>query len=78
VLQDLKPSELEKCKQILLAVSTGYYKRLKASAKAWVKKPEFEAFLERSNPEDLAKVLRRLTIIMQTKVYLLWRNPHLS
>ncbi len=40
-----------------------------------MKREEFKEFLEKASPEDLAKVLRRLAIIMQTKVYLLWRNP---
>jgi len=72
-LQELGPEGLEKCKQILLGVSAGYFKRLMACGKAYVKKPKFEAFLGQAGPEDLAKVLRRLAILMQTKVYLLWR-----
>jgi len=72
-LQELGPEGTEKCKQVLLGISeSGYYKRLKASHQAYVKRSEFTKFLEKASPEDLAKVLRRLAIIMQTKVYLFW------
>ncbi len=39
-----------------------------------MKREEFKRFLEKASLKDLAKVLRRLAILTQTKVYLLWRN----
>jgi len=74
-LQGLEPEKIEECRKALLSISTGYYKRLKASHKAYIKREEFKEFLEKASLEDLAKVLRRMAIIMQTKVYLLWRTP---
>ena len=69
---------MEKVREILLGVSTGYYKRLKCSSKAYVKKAEFEEFVREASVETLATFLRRLAVLSQTKVYLLWRNPKLE
>ncbi len=75
LLSRLGMEEKERLKQALINNSDGYYKRLKGSRKAYVKKEEFKKFLDKASMEDLAKVLRRLAIITQTKVYLLWRTP---
>ena len=66
---------MEGVREVLLGVSTGYCKRLKCSSKAYVKKQEFEEFIRETSVETLATVLRRLAVLSQTKVYLLWRNP---
>jgi len=64
-----------KVKEILLGVSSGYYKRLKATGKVYPKKSEFEEFIVKASLETLAKVISRLAILAQTKVYLLWKKP---
>jgi hypothetical protein len=55
-------------------VSQGYGKRLKASGKAYVGKAEFQKFVAEATDETLAKVISRLAILAQTKVYLLWKK----
>ena len=74
-LKELKPGDLERVREILLGVSAGYYKRLKCSSKAYVRKGEFEEFIKEASLETLATVLRCLAVLSQTKVYFLWRNP---
>jgi hypothetical protein len=73
-LKTLEKEELEKVKNILLSVSLGYYKRLKSSGKAYVQKEEFKEFILDASISTLAKVISRLAVLAQTKVYLLWKN----
>jgi len=73
-LRALSPKEVQKVHEILLGVSSGYYKRLKGSGKAYVNKSEYGEFMRKASHEKLAKVLRTLAILTQTKVYLLWKN----
>ncbi len=75
-LRKLSPKDVQKVHEILLGVSSGYYKRLKGSGKAYVNKSEYREFIRKVSHEKLAKVLRTLAILTQTKVYLLWRNPN--
>jgi len=77
-LKALEKEEMKKVKEILLSVSQGYYKRLKASGKAYVKKPEFKKFISEASVETLAKILSRLAVLAQTKVYLIWKNPNIQ
>jgi len=77
-LRNLSPNEIQKVHEILLGVSSGYYKRLKSSGKAYVNKSEYREFIRKASHEKLAKVLRTLAILTQTKVYLLWKNPCVS
>ena len=44
-------------------------------SKAYVKKAKFKEFVREASVETLAIVLRRLAVLSQTKVYLLWKNP---
>lgn len=75
ILKKLTQKELKNVKEALLSISSGYYKRLKGSHKAYVRKSEFKEFIENASLSRVAKVLRRLAVLSQTKVYLLWRNP---
>jgi len=74
-LKALDPRKLEEVKQILSNVSPGYYKRLRSTGLAYMKREEFEEFITKAPLETLAKVISRLAILAQTKVYLLWKNP---
>jgi GNAT superfamily N-acetyltransferase len=74
-LKQLELTELQKVKESLLSISQGYYKRLKGSGKAYVRKEEFNKFVAEASTEKLAKVISRLAVLAQTKVYLLWKNP---
>lgn len=74
-LRRLTGGEAEAVTDALLRVSAAYYKRLRGSAKAYVARDEFRDFLRGASPEALARVLRRLAVLAQTKAYLLWRSP---
>jgi ABC-type lipoprotein export system ATPase subunit/GNAT superfamily N-acetyltransferase len=71
-LVQLNNLDIQKVKDALLEVSQGYYKRLKASGKAYTNKTEYVKFISEASKETLAKVISRLAILAQTKVYLLW------
>jgi len=74
-LQKMNASEIEECRRALMIISAGYFKRLKATSKAYVKRSEFREFIGKATVGTLAKVLRRVAVLTQTKVYLLWRSP---
>jgi len=72
-LRGFKHEDMERVRDVLLKVSQGYYKRLKASGKAYVRKEEYMRFITEASAETLAKVISRLAVLAQTKVYLLWK-----
>lgn len=62
--------DVRKVKDILS--QAGYYKRLRSTSKAYVKKKEFERWLDKKPLEVVAKVISRLAVLSGTKVYLFW------
>lgn len=77
ILKGLSERELEKVKETLVGISSGYYKRLKGAHRAYVKKCEFKQFVKNATLEQLAGVLRKLAILTESMVYLFWRKPDL-
>jgi len=75
-LKQLKKEELYEVKDALIKM--GHYKRLMPSKKAYPKKQEFENWLENQDLPGIAKVLSRLAVLAETKVYLFWKNPNLQ
>jgi len=55
-----------------------YRKRIAAVHKACVKHQEFCDRVNSASLEKLAKMLRVISILAQTKVYLFWKNPVFS
>ncbi|MEM0006803.1 MAG: GNAT family N-acetyltransferase [Candidatus Bathyarchaeia archaeon] len=60
-------------------------KRIIPASKAYPSHTEFKEKIEKLNSEGLAKVLKRLSFLMQTKVYLFWAkasdvkpSPHIT
>jgi hypothetical protein len=49
-------------------------KRLLNLTKAFPKHQEFEEKIERASEEEIAKTLKRLSFLAQTKVYLFWKG----
>jgi len=76
-LKTLSDVELEKVREALLQVSSGYYKRLRATSETFVKKKEFHEWITGIPAETLAKVISRLAVLAETKIYLFWENPSL-
>ena len=73
-LKQQSPRDVVKVKEALSGVSQGYGKRLKALGRAYVGKAEFQKFVAEAADETLAKVISRLAILAQAKVYLLWKK----
>jgi len=75
-LKRLSKEDTEKMREILS--STGYYKRLQASNDAFVTRQAFKEWLAMKGPAEIAKVISRLAVLAEPKVYLFWENPYLS
>jgi len=55
-----------------------YRKRLWSSHKAYLTKEEFNNCVDKASLKKLAKMLRILGFLTQTKVYLFWKRRHLK
>ncbi len=78
-----KPKVVPKVHEVLRFISkTGgggiYRKRIAAAGGAYIKDAEFCRCVESASLEKLAKMLRAVAILAQTKVYLFWKNPDKS
>jgi hypothetical protein len=71
-LETMREFEVRKVHEILLKISTVYYKRLRSTNDIFLKK-NFKKWLKKSSNEVLAKVLSRLAVLAETKVYLIWK-----
>jgi len=71
-LGELSEAEMERLREILLGVSTQYYKRLTSSGKPYVRKEEFREWLHEVPRERLDRVLATLIVLSQSKAYLYW------
>jgi len=71
-LEALTPEQQRKLMEILLSVSTVYYKRLSRASRPYVKKAEFQRWLEEQPNESLARALSTLSTLNQSKAYLYW------
>jgi len=76
LLNKLGPEDVERVKEILCRV--GYYKRLQACKRPFVTKPEFQKWIQGQGLEAVAKVISRVAVLAEPKVYLFWMNPNLS
>ena len=75
-LRTLSREELCRIKDAL--IKTRCYKRLMPTSKAYPRKAEFEEWLEKQDLHVIAKILSRLAVLAETKVYLFWKNPALQ
>jgi len=73
-LRSLGEPENEKVREALLQVSSGYYKRLRSTHEPFVKKKEFDEWISKIPIEVLAKVISRLAVLAEKKIYLFWEN----
>ncbi len=75
-LEELTDDEIDKVREILLGVSTHYYKRLsrgwRNAEQPYIRKHEMRDWLWEQDLEGLAKSLRILSVLSETKVYLFW------
>jgi len=77
-LKKLRSLRDEEIHEVIDALKkTGQYKRLMATGKAYPRREEFEEWIARQDLRRLAKVLTRLAVLAETKVYLFWeRRSH--
>jgi len=73
-LEALGEPELAKVREALSQVSSGYYKRLRATSLTFVKKKEFHEWVRGIPVKALAKVISRLAVLAETKIYLFWEK----
>jgi ABC-type ATPase with predicted acetyltransferase domain len=76
LLNKMGREDMERVKGILCKV--GYFKRLQACKRPFVTKKEFEDWLKKQDTWTIAKVLSRLAVLAENKVYLFWVSPLLS
>jgi len=69
-LRTMNEKEIQAIKETLLKVKTIYYKRLIVTSRPYPRKKFFERRLKDLNIEEFAKVLSRLAVLAETKVYL--------
>jgi len=55
-----------------------YGKRIMSVHQAYLNREEFTARVDAANLEKLVRMLRVLGFLIQTKVYLIWKNPTTS
>ena len=73
LLTKMSQEDVERVKGIICKV--GYFKRLQACKRPFVTKKEFEGWLKKQDTWIIAKVLSRLAVLNEVKVYLIWKNP---
>ena len=73
-LNNLGDDDMEKVREAIFGVSSHYFKRLSrgGAGRAYVKKEEMRKWLWNQGRESLAKTIRILSILSETKVYLFW------
>jgi len=77
-MEGLAKSQLETVREAILQVSSIYYKRLRSTAETFLGKQEFDSWIHKIPLETLAKVMSRLAVLAETKVYLFWENSNLQ
>ena len=66
--------EVDGVKMVLKEVSGIYRKRITGARQAFLNKEEYEALVDAADIIKLAKMLRILGFLTQTKVYLFWKR----
>jgi len=77
-LEEMSKKDVEEVKVILNALcrrERAYGKRLVKTKSVFPKPEEIRKVIDEADLEKLAKTLRILSILAQTKVYLIWKNP---
>jgi len=74
-LRKMSADEVGEVKKVFRGISGGIYgRRILSIYQAFLTKEDFEARVESAGVEKLAKMMRILGFLAQTKVYLFWKN----
>jgi len=73
-MQRMTAEEVDGVKMVLKEVTGIYRKRIAGARQAFLNKEEYEAIVDAADTNKLAKMLRILGFLTQTKVYLFWKR----
>ena len=74
-LRRMSPEEVGEVRNVFKGISGGIYgRRILSVYKAFLTREDFVARVESAGVEKLAKMLRILGFLIQTKVYLFWKK----
>ena len=73
-LQKMTEKEVSKVRMVIKQVTGIYRKRIAGTKQAFLNKKEYEAIVDAADNIKLAKMLRILGFLTQTKVYLFWKK----
>ena len=74
-LRKMSTQEVQQVKEVFKEISGGvYWKRITAAHQAYLKRKEFNDRVDAAGLEKLARMLRILGFLVQTKVYLFWKR----
>ena len=74
-LKNLNPMEIMKCREILAKLRAPRLHKFADSHAPYGRSARYRDTVEKASLEKLAKILKALSFLAQTKIYLLWRNP---
>ncbi len=73
-LQNMTKKQVEGVRAVIKEVTGIYRKRLTSARQAFLNKQEYAALVDKADTAKLAKMIRILGFLTQTKVYLFWKN----
>ena len=73
-MQNMTEKEVDKVKMVLKQVTGIYRKRIAGTKKAFLNKEEYEAVVDAADITKVARMLRIVGFLTQTKVYLFWKK----
>ena len=73
-LKSMDSKEIKECREILTSVRNPRLKKFANSHAAYGRVEEYRKAVSKASLKKLAKMLKALSFLAQTKVYLLWKN----
>ena len=73
-LQNMTKKQLKDVRTVIKGVTGIYRKRIAGTKKAFLNNQEYGAIIDAADAPKLAKMIRILGFLTQTKVYLFWKN----
>jgi len=73
-LKNMNPMEIKKCREILAKLRSPRLHKFADSHAPYGRSARYRNTVEKASLEKLAKILKALNFLAQTKVYLLWKD----
>jgi ABC-type ATPase with predicted acetyltransferase domain len=73
-LEQMTQEQVNRVKTVIKEISGIYRKRIAGTKQAFLNKQEYHAIINAADNEKLAKILRIVGFLTQTKVYLFWKK----